>query len=62
MLSVAMTANPLLEHTIKHQKFLSPVVYMTREVAGWRIADNRSGARYLVSYAVQHAAVNARHG
>jgi hypothetical protein len=52
----------ILEHTIKHQKFLAAVVHVVREVTGWRASDNRNGARHLATYPVQHVALNPRHG
>ena len=52
----------ILEHPLKHQKFLAARVYMGREVAFGRVAHDGCGPGHLTAHALQHAPVYPRHG
>ena len=52
----------VLEHAVQNDELLSASVRVGGKVAVWRVADDRRRSRYFIDDAVEHAAIDARHG
>src|SRR5262249_21718618 len=51
----------ILKDALEHQKLLTAVMRVSREVTARRVANDGSGAGYLIADAIQHSPLDAGH-
>jgi hypothetical protein len=51
-----------LEYALEHEKFFPAAMHMRREMALWCVADDRGGARNLITDPIEHTSLHTGHG